>query len=331
MGRVYTPEAVSRGEVPVPGAHERAGRYLLGTFSGSNLDLGGEPAEIMESGAIFGSTAFRKSDIRSDVDGVFLYAPWVTEAEARAVFNEVIARAEETFKVHVEARLHNTSEVPKLMGTAICPMFAEHVDEACRLKDPSWNFNDPAKDMRPAFFAPEDLESRIRSGYGNFLHKTKQFDRALDEYGGLTTDRTIPNLQRALELPNATARKLLPITVEPGETLPHITDKSANVARIAQKIVRYCMGDPEQVVRSYQALRAMNSDYDDQLKATLEGKLTTREYEYWLDEKYEPAVTHAATLAFAALDITRARFETVTGTSSIVLDEDPRFESFDHY
>jgi hypothetical protein len=145
--------------------------------------------------------------------------------------------------------------------------------------------------------------------------KAVSFETALSEYAGFA-DYSV--LQRALELPSANGRKILPATQRPGEVLPHISDKAGMRALLEQRIIDHFGPASAGLLESQRWLTVMDGRYTEILKETLEErdllqraanipdskkptlqKSLIGEYDNWLENIYVEACTRAEELSRA--------------------------------
>jgi predicted nucleotidyltransferase len=297
MGRVYTPEEVADGAIPKRGAHELAGREIL-----RDIEAYGETHGAL----IYGSTADGRATMRSDLD-VFVSFPSLDSDKTLVELQGIFAAIEAKYKVFVEPHALDSDSLSNPLRHSIDPLFAEELQRsALAFHHQRWVTGWPIRDLRTFEATPRRIRS-VAMQYSS--SKAKQFGRAILSYRGQLDTTT---LQRALELPAAVGRKVIPATAVIGEYELDTTDKR-DMTRETQRRLKILSGvamgtfrdefnggwlgsaDP---VGTFEALARLNHEYSTVLFEAYHGGISVDTYREWLDKNYLRAIQLARTTAF---------------------------------
>ena len=295
MGRVYTPEQVEQDRIPELGAQIKAGRFILDAISFNADSLQGS----LNSGMIYGSTATGTPDIRSDLDVLAIYHNGRT---ALPFLRKLFSEAEDTYNVSVEAAVYPAGSLYTPSLHTIDPLFARHLLEVQGMEDPVWSHNWPVDALRQIAYShlSEEYLRRLAGAY--ISGKARQLTRASVNYRG---EADTHDMQRALELPAAIGRKILPIFMDE-ENIPRIEDKKGTVSSVL-RVTNEQMIYAEYVLSDFHKLLEINREYDQMLAQVVKSQITIGAYKDWLNENYLPAIESgiAFTNAWANHAVTR--------------------------
>jgi hypothetical protein len=314
MGRVYTPEEVWDFHVSETPRHREAGRFALHALFPKDpadnriLILNDEP--IFTSAMIYGSSVDGPGpNIRSDLDLLVTHSDNVSKNYAKSRLGDIVDETEAGYKLKVEPKLFPDSGITK---NEVDPLWAEHiVDVKQRL--PGWCVNDPSRILVPHLLKSDDWEGHALLGLRYLDGKAAEFSEAIWSYVGFA-NYTV--LQRALELPSAIGRKILPATKMPGEILPPISDKAGTRALVEQRIIdNFDSIQGAQLLEDQRALAAKDTEYTRRLMGAMEIRRLLKqshnkslngvnrprnrmaEYDNWLEDNYVEACTRAERLS----------------------------------
>jgi hypothetical protein len=268
MGVVYSPEEVALGHVAKPGDHQALGRLLLSAAAESRY---------IQAGIIYGSSVFGTAGIRSDVDYLAIYDnddalkafAALREAKQCAVQRGIYAVAEE----------HWEPETPFVKPGQVDKQYLAHFTSVAR-KFPSWLVNDPVSyiDQTPL-------------SKGDLLFSTRQYVSAKTAKFTKTACDLSPDyhdIQRALELPVAIARKVMLVMRPYYDSMAETENKKA-MATLSHAILTHSkIAQIEyscQASHSQERLLYFDQEYSSVLKqAVYEVSLrkNTNGYEKWL-------------------------------------------------
>jgi len=299
MGVIFTAEAIAKGDIPLPGAHELAGRFILGQLFKPEYDSEPEKSDGpyigkkgVESALIYGSTALGTADLRSDVDVLVNYSDECTQ-QALSLIRTTFYMAETRFKVPVEAQVLPTGALADPLKHSIDPLFAVHLSQVQQQDEPRWSYNWPLDEMpRSNGYIFEKDSARIRAIAVRYASgKSRQFTRAIVGYRG---ELDLQVFQRSLELPSAIGRKVLVATIEIGEVeLPETGDKQAMHISTLNRLEQLTQNDDKQVVSDQRSLIELDGEYSHILTQTIDGSLSLLDYSMWLDKNYLHALEMA--------------------------------------
>lgn len=293
MGKVYSPEMVAAGDLPVSGAHQAAGRFILdaiseGVYGTHSWNDWPRACSVM----IYGSTALGTTTIRSDVDTLLVYNPLHADKtldNARKVFRT----AEDRFKTPVEVQAHPIGALSSNLEHSIDPAFAMHLKYVQANLD--WSRNSPVSKL-DLLYSDEELDYRLLTASLLFsAGKRKQFARAQLDYRG-TADLDV--LQRALELPNAIGRKILNLSMKnvESETGGISSNKPGTIeatSKIMHNINDGRLSDSDSDTEYYDILAEMDEWYDEILKHAIARKISVEQYDSWIQNAYLDAIKKA--------------------------------------
>lgn len=293
MGRVFPSEQIFKLEIPEPGAHARAGKYILERFDnegGSGLSIDGA--------MVYGSTALGTASLRSDVDLFIAYNPGDAD-ETLLKIRTILGDAEQIYHVPIESHALDTVSLRNPLRHSIDPLFAEEllaISDDLSMQE--WVVGRPLDDLR--YFKMTDR--RVRGVAISYTAaKAKQFARAILAYRD-TVD--LATLQRALELPSAIGRKVIPATVAFGEASYDSADKKAMI-RLAQKrlgklfeAASWNWLGSDDPVGVFAALEHLDREYSALLDSAVNGLTSGSQYDKWLSENYLPALQAARAVSY---------------------------------
>ena len=294
MGKVYPETVLAAGMVPVRGAHQPAGVMLLNNLYDSVPDC------PVESLIVYGSTVAGTADVRSDLD-IRIHVREGAEREARDLIETAFADVHQIFKVPIEATIKPAiPENTSTYDTVHDPFYAEHIVEVDNLPGSPWSRNRPSKWLLPTLIAKDDEAKTRQVAWLYCQQKADMFQAALTDYVGFAD---LDVLQRGLELSSSLGRKVLRAVRDPGETLPHISQKDAMRRLCREKMGRLANGDA--LLHYHDVVTQYDRVYSGVLQQALDGDLTTRAYSNWIEESYEPLVTCAYELSLGWADYLR--------------------------
>lgn len=275
MGKVFSGEQIARGEIPRPGAHRLSADYIL-------KRLFEDFESPIHAAQIYGSTAIGTASIRSDVDVLVVHSDGYARATASALTlaRETFKDAEKLYHAPVEANVLSSSSAQNPLRHTIDPLFHEHLRFIQNRDDPQLSVGWPADIIRTN---PITLE-RIRSIALRYAGaKARSFSSASVEFDGSVDTK---KMQRALELPAAIGRKVLLAVARPGELPIDTNDKPAMTYALNIKLDEVKQDIDNVGVKCQYALSILDHDYTSLLHATLQGNVSIREYEAWLNRNY---------------------------------------------
>ena len=283
MGVVYSPEAVRDGKVPGPGAQAQAGKYLLDSLFKGNFENG------IVAGMIYGSTAYGRATVRSDLDLLVLHdnalARIATDALRRQIVN-VRDQFHVVVEPHISAAGHHTSLVD--------PLYEKHLEDVAN-QAREWTRNDPIPHMR-IIKATEKAVRRDATLYAK--RKSVRF-ATISATAGERVD--LVNLQRAFELPGSIGRKVTALYGMEKEGAA-LTDRPTLAGTALECLV--AAGETsltESGVEAHTKLVELDATYTDLLKRTMKDG-DVAEYAQWLKDAYLTACQDAHVLAGAWLE-----------------------------
>lgn len=324
MGRVFTPESIAHDEIPRPGAHERAGTFVLGELfnkaTSGYLDLQPEPPASpglglegdisewtdsegrVEAAMVYGSTALGRASLRSDLDVLVTYR--ADDGETLRHIGSVFAEAERTFHVPVEKQLFEAFASSDPLIHNIDPLFMMHLRKVQAMEDPQWSINWPV-----VFMHTDDpiKSARLRRmGIRYAAMKAKLFAGTLTSRDAHDGRIDYSAFQRALELPGAIGRKGVPATNREGDPLPDTDDKYALQA-LARERLEVLVAESRAwfypranlAISQHDALLRRDAEYDAVLQETIEDPTKLREYDDWLHGNYLPSLRLARDVSMA--------------------------------
>ncbi len=291
MGKVFSAAEIANNQIPQPGAHEAAGRYILNEFfeGADRFSTQRSTFQIDEhvvSAMVYGSTALGTAGLRSDVDVLVRYNTG-TSIESLEFIGEVFSKATAEHKVPVEANVR-----PGMFGSfgpeTIDPLFAQHLAMIQDQDEPRWSYNWPASSLESGLWGvlPPERVNEIASNYTAV--KMRHFANAITQYRG---QANLQVMQRALELPNAIGRKALVVTPwADGETAT-MSGTVALQMRLNQyfKNTHLSWFDHESSPLDLTELREIDAEYDELLLSTIATETTLEEYQGWVEGNYQTA------------------------------------------
>ncbi|MEK7621499.1 MAG: nucleotidyltransferase domain-containing protein [Patescibacteria group bacterium] len=295
MGKVYTLEQVSAGQVPSLGAHEKAASQILSGFKES------EVTDRNAAALVFGSTATGKADERSDLDLLVTYS---SDGEAeKALLDEVrqiVDAAALEYGVIPEFKAMPEDDVTKVVydedsgdSYRTDPLLATHLLDIYK-SYPNMSHNNPVKEMEEIAIDLRDLsqatpEQKLTVAMLAVKYtesKVEMFRQGYVHSFVTDADGYIKIVQRALEAPKAMGRKVLAqIGTESCRTQSYdVTDKSEMqrlLQEAAEKHIGYKKG------RQLQEAQTLLVNFDSEYLAILRQAIATgqvAEYEKWIRE-----------------------------------------------
>jgi len=285
MGQIFSAEKVSRGEIPEAGAHAAAGRFILDRLFERKLCVVDEshPSYYgIDAAMIYGSTAMGRAAVRSDLDVLAIYA----YPKDLPYFRNILIETEDLFHVPIEPQLYRSGALSTPSRHSIDPLYAQHLLEVQEMSDPMWSVNWPVDGLRNIANQElgEDYLRRLATGYAG--GKARQLTRASLNYRGEVDTH---DMQRALELPSAIGRKILPIYVEP-EEMPDVVDKAEMIKKVRQVTLEQVIDGNERVLPYFDRLLVLDREYDELLAQVTKSQITIGQYEQWLQDHYLEAI-----------------------------------------
>jgi predicted nucleotidyltransferase len=308
MGNVYSPEQIARGQVPVLGAHEEAGQYILHELFEPLMPPEGEgrlfelDGHGVDAAMVYGSTAYGTTNIRSDLDILVFFRP-SQATTALSHIGETLQSASKRFKVSVESNVLPVGAIHTNSEHGLDPLFTKHLIEIHQTYNGRWCRNNPTDGLdRIAQYAndPRVVSAeahRYAAGRRNF------FVRALTEVPEQTNCHA---LQRALEFPSAIGRKAVAaLASEDAAPLDMSSRPSMNARARAELFANVPEGD-EAMVAHHDRLYTLDQEYTAVLKDTVAGETTLESYKDWINGIAPEALQTAFTLSQTWVDILRA-------------------------
>lgn len=314
MGKVYSPEQISSGNIPEAGAHEAAGQYALKELFPLTVPAETSPLPRLfdpdgpgvQSAMVYGSTAYGTAGIRSDLDILVFY----DESQAHRALkhiSSVFKQTEERFKVSVEANKLPVGAIYDDLEHGLDPLFAEHLLEIHDTFNGQWCRNNPTGGIEriaeragnPAGVTA--LAHRYVSGRRNYFAST-------DLEGGV--DYAV--FQRALELPSAVGRKVVAATMGDEDEPLDLSNRPAMNDRALEALMAHMPKYDEEMVRNHESLYETDQKYSDLLANVIDGKNSIKDYTSWIEEKYLESIGMAYDLSQAWVDILRARKQKIS-------------------
>lgn len=299
MGRVFTPEQISDNKLPKRGAHEAAGRYIIDA-------LGDETAGSITGAMIYGSTTTGPNR-RSDVDVLVTLSPYDYDNRMLLAARDVMASAEAQFNVPVEAQVVSTIDIARPLQHGIDPLFAIELSKAADKK--RWVRGNPLGNL--GIYDLSDTALRA-IGVQYSAAKMKKFTKAILEGRG---DVDYHVLQRALELPAALGRKVLPATDRfDAEGDYSVNDKPNMVAVTGSRLRRlqnvladisYTGALSDNPASLFEQLHERDNEYNYVLRDTIHGAMTVGEYEEWIQDTYVDTLQLARQVSRDASELVR--------------------------
>ena len=299
MGKVFSPEEIQAGHIPQEGAHEQAGHFLLdqlfepsSLLSERQLNLYRTATGCIDSAMVYGSTAFGRAGLRSDLDIFVNYREDQTRA-ALYLLREIFSEIEETYRVPVEPNVLPAGALGNPLQHRVDPLFAKHLLEVQGMEFPQWSYNDPVEALKDGVVSNEDTDF-LRMVTVKYLNvKALKFSKAQVGYRG---EVDLHVMQRGLELPSAIGRKILEVTN--GEKVAETyCGRREDIAGLLDKRL-------EEILRGYPKggwlataqtqLSQLDGEYTQLLEATIANPELLPDYVEWLKERY-PFVCQAST------------------------------------
>ncbi|GEM_PF-2396439 len=284
MGKIFSPETVEKNDVPEPGAHRAAGRFILDKFRNDALSysIGG----VM----VYGSTALGTANIRSDVDVLFTYYP--SHSKGLDEIRDVFLEAENDYRVPVEPNPQSVGALFDPLQHTIDPAFAAHLYHV--QDNPEWSYNFPATGL---YMSHEDrqLQERLRPSALRFsAGKRRLFAKSIVNYRGETECNAF---QRALELPNAIGRKVLSFEAKIDDSISAeiSSDKNGTIDKTHRRMLELdaAWSIVANAPKAYMQLAELDEEYTSLLENTLNHTVSIASYKQWLQENYMPALKMA--------------------------------------
>jgi len=301
MGVVFSPEAIDNNQVPKPGDHQEAGRFILNQFFELDDNVTADERSYFQlessgiaSGLVYGSTALGSAGLRSDVDVLVNYHA----RQATKVFSQirgVFIEAEKTYNVPVESQVLPVGALSNPLEHSIDPLFAKHLLEVQEQDNPRWSYNWPVRDLRTQLLEEGDTDHIRAIAVGYASGKARQFTRALVNFRG---EPDLQVFQRALELPGAIGRKVIIATQSAETVIPDTGDKKSMITSALSRLEELAPDHFDTAVSSQQWLIDLDKNYDEILGDVLSGTTTIANYKYWLDSNYSLAIRLAQEVAY---------------------------------
>jgi predicted nucleotidyltransferase len=316
MGKIFTPEQVANNQIPEPGAHEAAGRFILDEFFIQDRVEEWHEFQHIDAAMVYGSTALGTAGLRSDVDVLAVYHP-SREASAPHFINRVIREAEDKFNVPVELSFRAGSF--DTSPTTIDALFIQHLQQIQDQDEPRWSHNWPVEGLywqHPLIFTPEEVRGIAVKYIGA---KANQFAKSIIEYRGSVDMRSF---QRALELPKSIGRKVMAATsAAEGETQAMTsTGVMQHRLEVLHRNSRYLSLDKHGNPSHQYSLIQLDREYDQLLSSTIEESTSLGEYSKWIEANYPMACELAFSVSRMWQHIVANRIDQRTNHGSF--DED---------
>lgn len=323
MGRVFTTEQIAYGEVPKRGAQQEAGQFLLHELEETGIPI--------EGAMVYGSTT-ANPNARSDVD--MLITTRLNDGETLTAIRTLLEQAEHRYRAPVEAQVLPSEGLIHPLQHSIDPLFAEQLIAAANNK--RWVVGYPIDRLNHF----ELTDRRLRNiGIQYSSAKAKKFTKAILEFRGEIDYHT---LQRALEVPAALGRKVLPATeafrtdaedeyvVENKPTMIRATEK--RIDRLYRSLGSYSGRGilSDNPSSTYAALVQRDYDYNVTLREAIHGGITLDDYSDWLRGNYLSTLELAREVSADAAELVRRSTMVDLGTidwdEPIYNDEDAPFD-----
>lgn len=316
MGKVYSTEKVFEGNLPATGDHESAGRELIERLDGDG---------IVRGAMIYGSTVLGQSDLRSDLDILITYDGRSADEmlESLQYHFECIT---DHYGVSIEPHQTKYSSIANPLLHRIDPLFANHLREIQHNPAGIYNgfiYGEPLENLETF----EPTERRIRNlamQYAN--RKAGKFETAITKFGKTDGVVDLDLFQRALEVPAAIGRKMIPATDMLGEEDYDTTSKQETLQLTRRRLVGLRAIVDAQIDeddwsgsvdsgRTFDDLVELNDTYNALLIAAVSGGVDREDYDDWLRDNYLDAIRLARKVADDWTELIRR-----TGVDSYTLE-----------
>lgn len=283
MGKVFSPEELRAGQIPVEGAHTAAADFIVEQLFYDQKAFSDDPLAFIEtaisSGMVHGSATHGTATIRSDIDTVVIlrYHDVSTLDTIRSVFAETQSR----YNVPIEANLLSLDDVHEKTHR-IDPLFLRYLFEAQENSNYSWNW--PASSIG-SHFSKHDYSqislARVNQRYT--AAKSASFAKALTLEG----DGELHRLQRALELPKNLGRKILAMCDANFSAWSTSTDEilSGLDSFVEGRAFAYDREYGSDLKSKLRSLLEYDSEYSDLLAQTISEDVSIQTYEEWLNAR----------------------------------------------
>ena len=269
MGVVYSPEEVALGHVAKPGDHEALGRLLLSAA---------ENSPVIRAGIVYGSSVYGIANRRSDVDYLAIY----DDDAALDAFTLIrgVKRAAMDRGIYAKAEEHWEPEEPLVKPGQVDKQYLAHF-AAVTQRSPGWVIGNPISYIDQTPLEKNDLLFSVRQ---YLSAKTAKFTKTACD---LSPDHH--DIQRALELPVAIARKVM-LVMQPHCGVMAPTENKGAMITVSNRILNSpCisrMFPTKQAVDSQARLLFFDREYSAALDRAMEVDGHYRSigrYEKWLN------------------------------------------------
>lgn len=310
MGKVFTPEEIQAEAIPVEGAHLAAADIIIDQlFYGEAFDqFKNYPNEYIgftgiNAGLIHGSVTHGTENVRSDLDVLLIHMADVERFDTLGVVRDVFGRITSNLHVPVEANIIELTDAHDRRHR-IDPLFLRYLEHA--QGDERFSVNFPVNDLGIGFMnhreTPQSLLRVVQRYTGA---KTTSFAGALTQ----ETPTDEHRYQRALELPKNLGRKVISMT-----NLDFLPAEASGdeIVEGFRSFVSLCsspewLRDPRNSFRSdLHRLDALDREYTEVLKSTIDGETTIEAYHDWLEGNRLDALKLAHRICVATQGILRA-------------------------
>lgn len=300
MGKVFSSEEIARERVPEIGAHYLAADHIIEMVTGGQQTLPGmprfdvadspsRPRDGIESLLVYGSTALRTANRRSDLDVAIVYD--VSSPHPLKVCQGIFRQVSHEYNLPIETSAHPVGALGNGLRHTIDISFARHLHQMDDTS--SWRYGKPIWPNWEQQDSHATIDRLLPATLAYLANKRKSFAGAL-----LEDDRQpdYKRLQRAFEVPAAIGRKIVmlyhssgPEEVDPANKVQASEFVLAKMAEIADNDPRVEPG----AIEKFRLLCNQNSYYTNLLEQTVTGQTTLADYRQWLQENYLAAYEFA--------------------------------------
>lgn len=286
MGVVYTSEQIKHHDIPMPGAHQRAGAFVL-----AHLAKLYKENTAFRGGMIYGSTTTMPS-VRSDLDVLTIFdADTVTPDDLEDI-DRLSLQTHEAFHTQSEINMLLLNEHSTPDDHNLDSLFGMHLHHTI-MESPKWAIGDPEQHIPLEPLTPSSA-LQILNHYST--HKERRFLKSLRE--SLSGEIDYAALQRAFELPSSLGRKA--VTALRYEQM-ELSGTEYNREQLSETgetlLVSHSHNDD--AIQAHRYLATMNKEYSTLLDDALAGRIPEQQYQAWITGVSRPALQNARILATA--------------------------------
>lgn len=288
MGKVFTPEEIQAGKVPVEGAHLAAADIIVDQLLRKEVFpyLFQKIGYIgIESGLVHGSVTHGTETIRSDLDVLLIHRPGGDRrSEGLDTVRDIFGSIETNLHVPVESHIVTLTDALS-RNHRIDPLFLRYLASA--QENPKYSYGFPVSSLWLGFtehsFSRQNL-ARVAQRYTG--GKTASFASALAE--GATAD--MHRYQRALELPKNLGRKIVSMLDKDidGDFKP-VLDGPSVLAGFKDFIAQTSNSNEQSLINAIDKLDSIDREYSEVLTDAVDHRVNLASYQAWLDAHALPA------------------------------------------